>query len=226
MAGGFNFIHFTKATNGLLIDSQQVTGQAGYDYIINRRNKLAIFYAYQHFHFPQVGGGGFETHVVNLLYGHQISGRWSLTLGAGPQITNFASPAFGKTLRLSASGRASLHYRFPKTGLSLSYEHLTSAGGGFFAGSTTDLVQTVASRPISRRWDLSGSLGYQRSKRLQSITLGLRPDRIKEDTLVPVLPTYLRVIRMGFLVINLPILYSTLRFVPLLELAAGLANCT
>jgi|SRR5215472_780502 len=173
MAGGFNFIHFTKATNGLLIDSQQVTGQAGYDYSINRRNKLAIFYGYQHFHFPQAGGGGFETHVVNLLYGHQISGRWSLTLGAGPQITNFASPAFGKTLRLSASGRASLHYRFPKAGVSLNYAHLTTAGGGFFAGSTTDLVEASATRPLSRRWDLGGNLGYQRSKRLQTITLGV-----------------------------------------------------
>lgn len=173
LAGGYNFVHFTQNTGGLLLDSQQATAQAGYDYALNRRNTLAVAYGYQHFRFPSVGGGTFYTHVVHFLYGHQISGRMDLVLGAGPQLAHLSSPVRGTSSRVAASGRASLRYRFPKTSLALSYDRFESAGSGFFAGATSDVVHFSVHRPMGRRWDILGDLGYSHSKREQQITTGV-----------------------------------------------------
>ncbi|HEX6505109.1 MAG TPA: hypothetical protein VF011_17845 [Terriglobales bacterium] len=173
LAGGFNLLHFTHSTGGLLIDSQQVTGQAGYDYSLSRRDKVAIAYGYQHFHFPQAGGAGFETNVVQALYGHQISGRMDFLIGAGPQFTRFSSPAQGQSLRVAGTGRASLRYRFPRTSVSVTYDHYTSAASGFFAGATTDYANGNLTRPLGRTWLLAADVGYARNHRLQQIGLGI-----------------------------------------------------
>lgn len=173
LAGGFNLVHFTKASGGLLIDSQQATGQAGYNYRLNRRNQIALVYGYQHFHFPTVGGASFETHVAQFLYGHQITGRMSLLLGAGPQVTRFHNPVTGTTTQISASARASLRYKFPRTTVALMYSRHNSAASGFFAGAITDVVSFNVTRPISRRWTFNGDVGFSRSRRLQTITQGV-----------------------------------------------------
>ncbi len=173
MAGGFNFLHFTKSSGGLLIDTQQVTGHAGYNYAITRKDMVAVAYGYQHFHFPQAGGAGFETHVFQAMYGHRISGRMDVLLSAGPQLTQFKSPTQGTTLRMSGAGRLSLRYRFPRTMLSTTYDHYTSAASGFFAGANTDVVLFAVSRPLSARWTALADGGYANYRRLQQISLGV-----------------------------------------------------
>ena len=173
LAGGYNLVHFTKSTGGFLLDSRQVTGQAGYNYTINRRNSIALAYGFQHFQFPTVGGGGFESHVINFIYGHQISGRMDLQLGAGPQLSRLSSPLLGSKNRISASGHASLRYRFPKTSMSLNYSRLDSAGSGFFAGAESDVVRFTLNRPFGRRWEGSSDIGFSHNKRLQIQTLGV-----------------------------------------------------
>ncbi|MBV8894319.1 MAG: hypothetical protein JO266_20485 [Acidobacteria bacterium] len=173
LAGGFHFIHFIKATGGLLIDSQQTTAQAGYNYRLSRRSQIGAVYGYQHFHFPIPGAGGFQVHILNLLYGYQLSGRLHLTLGAGPQFTEFNSITLGHTTRLSAMGRAALDYKFPRTRVTLSYLHFDSAGSGLFAGARTDLAHLDVMRPLSRRWDFWGDVGYNHSVRLQAVNFGV-----------------------------------------------------
>lgn len=172
LAGGYNLVHFTQSTGGLLLDNRQITGQAGYNYALSRRNSLAVAYGYQHFHFPSVGGGGFETHVVHFLFGHQISGRMDLQIGAGPQLTRLSSPATGSSTRISASARASLRYKFPKTSLSLNYMRLDTAGSGFFTGAESDVVRLTLTRPFGRRWEGSTDAGFSHNKRLQIQTVG------------------------------------------------------
>jgi hypothetical protein len=173
LAGGYNLVHFTRSTGGLLLDNRQITGQAGYNYTLSRRNSLAIAYGYQHFHFPTIGGGGFETHVVHFLFGHQISGRMDLQVGAGPQVTRLSSPATGSSTRISASARVSLRYRFPRTSLSLNYLRLDSAGSGFFAGAESDVVRLTLTRPFGRRWEASTDSGFSHNKRLQVQNVGV-----------------------------------------------------
>ena len=170
LAGGYDLVHFLGDKSGIpLIDSRMVTAQAGYDYALDRRNKLAVVYGYQHFLFPTIGGGTFDSHVVQFLYGHQISGRMDLVLGGGPQLTSLNSSLRGSFLRISGSGRFSLRYRFPRTSVSLNYQRYDSAASGFFAGAETDLAHVTLMRPLGRRWEISGHAGYAHVKRLQQV---------------------------------------------------------
>jgi hypothetical protein len=170
LSGGFRWLHFMNNAGGLLLDSQQTTAQAGYNYQINRRNKIALVYGFQHVLFPMAGTGSFESHVAHFVYGYQVSGRMDLTLAAGPQLTILNSVLQGQSTRLSASGRASLHYRFPRSTASLSYEHFNTAGSGFFAGAQSDIARVTLVRPLGRRWELNFDTGYSHHKRLLTIS--------------------------------------------------------
>jgi hypothetical protein len=71
-----------------------------------------------------------------------------------------------KDLRISAAGRASLRYRFPKVSLDLSYEHYITSGSGFFAGAESDIARLTASRPLGRIWSITSDIGYSRNSRV------------------------------------------------------------
>ncbi len=165
LAGGYGLVHFTENNPGF-INSRQISAQAGYNYQLNRKDQVALLYGFQDFHYPQVGGGSFLTHVVHVLYGHQISGRMSLVLGVGPQLTTVDIPSSGSTRRLSVSGRASLRYRFPHTSVGLSYDRFNSNGSGFFLGSISDVARFSVSRPLTRLWTVNGDIGYSHNSHI------------------------------------------------------------
>ena len=194
-AGGYAFTHFygnDAATGASFIGSSQVSGQVGYSRQFNSKNQAAIVYGYQGFDFS-VAGTAFHTHIIQMMYGHQISGRMDLLLAAGPQITRIGlasevcsdptipaglacilagdqnNPTTIQDNRIGVAGQFRLRYKFPKTTLSLSYQRFETSGSGFFAGAQTDLARLSAERPLSRVWKLSGDLGYSRNARLQSL---------------------------------------------------------
>src|SRR5262249_39814060 len=80
LAGAFSIVHFSDNSQGF-INSQQVSGQAGYNYEISRKNQIALIYGYQSFRYPAAIGVNFKSQVVNVLFGHRISGRMDLVLG-------------------------------------------------------------------------------------------------------------------------------------------------
>jgi len=168
-AGGYGWTHFTQASTPPLVDTRQVTGQAGVNHQLNRRSSVAVSYIFADIKFPHAGAGSFDSHTVHLLYGYQISGRMDLVLGAGPQYVKFNNPAFTAGNRVSVSGIASLRYRFPRTSVSLTYSRFVNGGSGFFAGSITNLFRATMNRPLSRRWTFYGDLGYSLNNRLQNI---------------------------------------------------------
>ena len=169
-AGGYGFVHFTGDNTAGLVNSRQVSAQAGYDHQINRQDQVALQYAFQDFHFPQVGGSSFTTHTVYGLYGHRVSGRMDLSLAGGPQVTIVNSLFLGPATRVSASVRTALRYHFPKTSVSLNYDRHTTNGSGFFAGSNSDIVRVAVGRPLSRQWNGSFDLGFSHNKRIQPST--------------------------------------------------------
>ena len=170
-AGGYGILHFTNAAP-TLIDSRQISGQVGYNYSVSRRSTLATMYGYRSFSFPDQTGGMFQTHVIHLLYGYQLSGRFSLLLSGGPQLIRFSNPVNGSNQRISGSGRATLRYQFERASLSLNYDHFTSSGSGFFSGAETDYVRLNGSRQMSRLWTLFADVGYSHNRRLQQSLLG------------------------------------------------------
>jgi hypothetical protein len=93
LTGGYGFIHYTGNAVDLLTGNQastrflgstQVSAQAGYNRVLGPHDQAAITYGYQGFNFS-VSGLAFHSHVVQLMWGHRISGRMDLLIAAGPQ---------------------------------------------------------------------------------------------------------------------------------------------
>jgi hypothetical protein len=196
-AAGYGFVHFLQNEPGTtlsFIGDSQVSGQVGYSRLLGHHDQGALVYGYQHFHFST--GVDFHSHIIQLMWGHRISGRMDFLASAGPQFTqinglqtpvaattqNLNNPACTDTptqqglevvcptndLRISAAGRGSLRYRFPRLELSLTYDHFLTNGSGFFAGAESDVVRFSASRPLNRVWSVVTDIGYSRNSRVLS----------------------------------------------------------
>ncbi len=172
-AGGYAFTHFYGSdfagTN--FIGSSQVSAQAGYNRILSSHTQIALVYGYQGFDFS-VLGTAFHSHVIQGMYGHRISGRMDLLLGAGPQITLLSFLGVPDT-RIGVAGQARLRYKFPKTSLDMSYQRYETSGSGFFAGAQSDIARLTVTRPLSRVWTAGADLGYSHNNRLQAANGGI-----------------------------------------------------
>ena len=176
LSGGYGWTTFLNAPPGY-INSQQTTGQAGYNYQLSRHDQLALTYAFQEFRFPRAGSGSFNVNVWQVLYGHRISGKLDLNLGGGPQwihsygYSQVLPGVFTPNNRsfVSGAGRASLNYRMSdRTNMILNYSHYTTPGSGFFAGANTDMVRLALHHSLSRHWSLMTDTGYSRNSRVLS----------------------------------------------------------
>jgi hypothetical protein len=194
VAGGYALTHFygnDVSTGGPFIGSSQVTAQVGYNRLISSHTQIALVYGYQAFDFS-VFGTAFHSHVIQGMYGHRISGRMDLLLGAGPQITLIdtqsavcSDPALGtlctqlggtlipttvKNTKLGAAAQARLRYNFPRMSMELSYERFETSGSGLFAGAQSDIVRLSVKRPLSRVWTAFADIGYSHNSRIQPLS--------------------------------------------------------
>ncbi len=166
VAAGFSNAHFFDNTE-LLINSDKEMVEAGYSYLLGRRDQVAAVYGFQQFRFPQDAGGQIDAQVVNFRWSHTISGKMSLILGAGPQRLLIELPGLPDVTHWSTTGRAVLRYRFTRTSLAATYEKFTSEGSGFFAGADTQAARLGLTRPLARTWEVYLDVGYSHNKRLQ-----------------------------------------------------------
>jgi hypothetical protein len=173
VAGGYGNSHFYDSSNcalsqfSCLINSDQVTVQAGYSHLLNRKDQIGIVYAFQLFQFPQATGGEVYLHIVNFRYSHNITGRLSLIAGAGPEYIDLENG--GKAAHWTVSGRVTLHYKFAHSSMFASYEKYTSTGAGIFAGANVQFVGAGFIRPLGRTWQFFGDLAYSHNVQLQGL---------------------------------------------------------
>jgi hypothetical protein len=167
LATGFSNAHFFDNTE-VLINSDKVMVEAGYSYLLGRRDQVAVVYGFQQFRFPQDAGGQIDAQIVNFRWSHAISGKMTLIAGAGPQHLLIEIPFSPDISRWSVNGRAVLRYRFTRTSIALTYEKFTSSGSGFFAGADTQAARLGLTRPLARTWEVYFDLGYSHNSRLQS----------------------------------------------------------
>jgi hypothetical protein len=197
---GYGFIHFLQNEPGTttvtgtttpFIGDSQISGELGYSRILGPHDQGAVVYGYQGFQFST--GVTVHANLVQLMWGHRISGRMDFLIGAGPQFTEVnhlliplgvlvTPPPRGcenviattecstNDLRIAAAGRARLRYQFPKAALYASYEHYLTSGSGFFAGAETDVASLGATRPLGRIWSVATDLGYSRNSRVEPQT--------------------------------------------------------
>jgi hypothetical protein len=198
-AGGYAFTHFygTDASGTSFIGSSQVSAQVGYNRLLTSHTQIALVYGYQGFDFS-VFGTAFHSNIIQGMYGHRISGRMDLLLGAGPQFTRISSactlldalggiPGCGvnssgqatgsiPNTRIGVAAQARLRYAFPKTSLTMTYQRFETSGSGFFAGSQSDIGRLGAERPLTRVWSAFTDIGYSRNSRLQPSSGGVNAE--------------------------------------------------
>jgi hypothetical protein len=191
--GGYSFTHFygNDFSGVAFIGSSQFTAQGGYNRTLTPHTQIAAVYGYQDFDFTVIGTA-FHSHVIQGMYGHRLSGRMDLLLGAGPQFTEVATPctvfdalggnphcslgtggvAVGSipNTKLGVAAQARLRYRLSRNSLDLRYERFVTSGGGLFAGAESDMVRFGLEHPLSRVWNLSLDVGVSRNNRLQPLT--------------------------------------------------------
>ena len=175
LSGGYAFNDFLDNPTGY-VNSQQVSGQFGFNRQLSRHDQIALSYGYQAFHFPNQGAGSFNSNVVQVLYGHRITGRLDLQLGGGPQFMHryfwkaTGSPPSATPVSnsfITGAGRATLTYLYSAgTNLNLSYSHSANAGSGLLAGANTDAIRLGFTHQLTRRWTASSDIGYSYSKRI------------------------------------------------------------
>jgi hypothetical protein len=172
LAGGYSFTNYLDTIPTLpLVNSQQITGQVGFNRILNRKDQVGVQYAYQDFHFPRVGSGTVQTHTWNALYGHRISGKLNLTVAGGPQLIVLNSP-LGTTKKLTANGSLTFAYSVSAlTSVQVVYQRYVSPGSGFYAGANTDAARLSLGHLFGRHWTTTTDVGYSHNSSVQSASV-------------------------------------------------------
>jgi hypothetical protein len=161
-AGVYGILRFVNPGN---IDSNEVTGNLGYNYLLTTKDTIGVVERYSRFAYignPQVIGDN----VISLAYGRKMTGRLALQLYGGPDFATFAVPVANKSSRLSASGGANLTYQFSRSTLGVNYNHGLTGGSGTLVGANTDQIQANLGFGISRVWRSSVNFGFSRNESL------------------------------------------------------------
>ncbi len=92
-AAGYGLVHFlgNEAPNFSFIGNSQTTVEVGYDRVLGLHDQGALVFGYQKFNFST--GLDFDSEVVQLMWGHRISGRMDFLIAAGPQFIQINLPA-------------------------------------------------------------------------------------------------------------------------------------
>jgi len=141
------------------INSAETLFQTGYNYSVSPQSTIAVIYTFDDFRyseFPQT----IEYHALKFGYARYVTGRLSFQLAAGPSVVMLRGVFTGYANSPSWALVSALNYKWDRTTLSLSYDHLVTGGSGVLVGAQTGQVQATVERKLSPRWRLSASLGY------------------------------------------------------------------
>jgi hypothetical protein len=166
VSGSYGFLHFQ--TPGY-IDSRNAFFQVAYSRSLTAHDYFGINYGFGLFRYPQVGES-FQTNLLELSYGHRITGRLGVEFGGGPQLNVFKNPVTGATTSPSWTAGGSLDYRVHRGAVVLWYNHYTANGGGLLTGADTQLVQLGWTTQLTRNWSGSLAPGYAHSRSLPQTT--------------------------------------------------------
>jgi hypothetical protein len=167
-AGSYGLLHFTGTGyfNSTLMDAQ-----AGYDYLLDPANSIAVLGSYGKINYtgtgtPTVGtttvgtGNSTTDYVGALAYGRKITGRLAFQVAAGPQEIVSSGTAAGNFHILFASVNSALNYERRRSGLSFSVVRGLTGGSGVFLGATSNTFSGSGHYQFTRFWTGTVNGGY------------------------------------------------------------------
>jgi hypothetical protein len=156
-SGSYGLLHFTGPG---YISSSLFNVQAGYDYLLDPSNSIAVLASYGKIDYTGTGRSTTD-YVGALAYGRKITGRLAFQVAAGPQEILSAAPGgVGNFHLLFVSVNSALSYERRRSGVSFSYVRGLTGGSGVFLGATSNTFSGTAHYQFTRFWTGSVTGGY------------------------------------------------------------------
>ena len=151
------------------VNSADAMFQTGYNYSISPASTVAVIGRFDDYRFTQFGQS-MENAVVKVGYGRYLTGRLSFQIAAGPSLIMQRGVLTGSTNDVTWALDSVLNYKWDRTTLLFSYDHLVTGGSGVLVGAQTGQVEATLERTLSPRWKASASVGYATNTSLLPIT--------------------------------------------------------
>ena len=163
LEASYGLLHFYS---NLLTDTQQLSVIGGYNRKMTARDSIALDSAFTRFSY--IGADAtISTESVTALYARRISGRSSMELGGGPQITQSSVSGVNQQF-LGWQARGTVQYRMHRINLSAQGMHTVTGGSGVLNGALTTTGQATVAFILSRYWSASLNSGVSLNQQLGS----------------------------------------------------------
>jgi hypothetical protein len=166
-SGSYGLLHFTDAG---YVSSHMLNAQAGYDYLIDPKNSIAILATYGKIDYTGTMTSTAD-YAAQLAYGRKITGRLAFQAAAGPEQIRAAGSANGNFQLLKLAVNSALKYELRRSGFSLAYTRGVTGGSGVFFGATADTLTGSLHHQFSRSWSGSSNIGYAFNRSLVPVGL-------------------------------------------------------
>ena len=155
VAGSYGLLQFTGSG---FISSHMLNAQAGYDYMIDPADSIALLGSY-----GKIDYAGSSNSTINYLaalaYGRRITGRLAFQVAAGPEQIRSTSSTGGFQIWYGSVSSA-LTYERRRNGVSFSFMRGLDSGSGVFQGAKSNIFTLGAHRQFTRYWTGSLTGGY------------------------------------------------------------------
>jgi hypothetical protein len=156
-SGSYGLLDFSGSG---YVSSRTFGGQAGYDYLLDPTNSIALLASYGKIDYTGTGVSTAD-YMGALAYGKKITGRLAFQVSAGPQqvvSTGLGGP--GSHHFWMAAVNSALTYQRRRGGVAFTYVRGLSAGSGVFLGATSNTFSGSGHYQFTRSWTGSVSAGY------------------------------------------------------------------
>jgi hypothetical protein len=136
-----------------------INAQAGYDYLLDPKNSIAVLGRYGKIDYS---GTAISTsdYLADLAFGRKITGRLAFQAAAGPEQIRVSGAGSGNFQIWTWSVNSALTYERRRSGLSMAYARGLSGGSGVLLGAKSNTVSGAVHRQFARFWSGSANGGY------------------------------------------------------------------
>jgi hypothetical protein len=150
------------------IDDRYWMATLGYNRTIGRADELAFTYDEMHFNFG--ASQNMVSRGASILYGHQLSQRFTVELSVAPADRELSLPGVSSSGKLFVGTYDTLSYRGERWDGSVSFSRTLGGGAGLIAGAERSAVMGSLGRQLTRHWHGEFSSSYANNRGFRPAT--------------------------------------------------------
>ena len=155
-SGSYGLLHFTDAG---YISSHMLNAQAGYDYLLNPKNSIAVLASYGKIDYTGASNSTVD-YLANLAFGRKITGRLAFQAAGGPEQIRVTGGGNGNFQLWTWSVNTALTYERRRSGISVAFVRSLTGGSGVFFGARSNTLNGSFHHQFTRFWSASVNGGH------------------------------------------------------------------